>query len=76
VIKFLGSCNPENVRVPWSGSSSVCCGSGCGVSSQEVQVTSDSMILDVLERLGIVLPLGVVGLAAEFVPKFCSEHWP
>ena len=22
------------------------------------------------------LPLGVVGLAAEFVPKVCSGHWP
>ena len=29
-----------------------------------------------LEHLGVELPLGVVGLAAEFVPKVCSGHWP
>ena len=22
------------------------------------------------------LPLGAVGLAVEFVPQVCSEHWP
>ena len=27
-----------------------------------------------LEHLGVELPLGVVGLAAEFVPKVCSGH--
>jgi hypothetical protein len=26
--------------------------------------------------LGVELPLGVVGLAAEFVPKVCSGRWP
>ena len=30
------------------------------------------MILGVLECLGVELPLGVVGLAAEFRPKVCS----
>jgi hypothetical protein len=34
------------------------------------------MILGVLERLGLDLPLDVVGLAAEFAPKFCSGHQP
>ena len=34
------------------------------------------MILGVLECLGVELPLGVVGLAVEFVPKVCSEHRP
>jgi hypothetical protein len=29
-----------------------------------------------LEHLGVELPLGVVGLTADFVPKVCSEHWP
>jgi hypothetical protein len=28
-----------------------------------------------LEHLGVDLPLGVVGLAVEFVPKVCSGHW-
>jgi hypothetical protein len=30
------------------------------------------MILGALERLGVELPLGVVGLAAEFAPMVCS----
>jgi hypothetical protein len=34
------------------------------------------MILEVLECLGVELPLGVVGLAVEFVPKVCSGHCP
>ena len=34
------------------------------------------MILGVLEHLGVELPLGVVGLAAEFEHKVCSGHWP
>jgi hypothetical protein len=29
------------------------------------------MILGMLEHLGVELPLGVVGLAVEFVPKDC-----
>ena len=41
-----------------------------------VLLTSDPMILGVLKRLGVELPLGVVGLAVEFVPKVCSGHWP
>ena len=36
---------------------------------------SDPMILGVLECLGVELPLGVVGLVAEFGPKVCSGHW-
>ena len=35
----------------------------------------DPLILGVLELLGLELPLGVVGLAVEFVPKVCSGHW-
>jgi hypothetical protein len=34
----------------------------------------DPVILGVLERLGVELPVGVVGLAAEFTPKVCSGH--
>jgi hypothetical protein len=34
------------------------------------------MILGVLECLGVDLPLDVVGLAMEFMPKVCSGHWP
>ena len=32
------------------------------------------MILGVLELLGTEIPLGIVGLAVEFVPKVCSQH--
>jgi hypothetical protein len=35
-----------------------------------------SLILGMLEHLGVALPLDVVGLAAEFVPKVCSGCWP
>ena len=41
-----------------------------------VLLTSDPMIIRVLEHLGVELPLGVVGLDAEFEPKVCSGHWP
>jgi hypothetical protein len=41
-----------------------------------VLFTSDPMILGVLEHLGVELPLGVVGLAVEFVPKVCSGYQP
>jgi hypothetical protein len=41
-----------------------------------VLLTSDPLILGVLEHLGVELPLGVVGLAAEFVPKVCSGRLP
>jgi hypothetical protein len=34
----------------------------------------DPEILGVLEHQGVELPLGVVGLAAEFAPKVCSGH--
>ena len=34
----------------------------------------DPADLGVLEHLGVELLLGVVGLAAEFAPKTCSEH--
>jgi hypothetical protein len=37
-----------------------------------VLLTSDPLILGTLEHLGVELPLGVVGLAAEFAPKVCS----
>ena len=36
----------------------------------------DSVILVVLECLGVELPLDVVGLAAEFLPNVCSGHEP
>lgn len=32
------------------------------------------MILCVLKHLGMELPLGVAGLAVEFIPKVCSGH--
>jgi hypothetical protein len=41
-----------------------------------VFLTSDPMILEVLEHLGVELPLGVVRLAAEFATRVCSGHWP
>ena len=37
-----------------------------------VLLTSDPMILGILERLGVELLLGVVGLIVEFKPKVCS----
>ena len=36
----------------------------------------DPVVLDVLELLEMELPLGVMGLTAEFMPKVCSEHQP
>ena len=36
----------------------------------------DPMILGVLDCLGVELPLGVVGLTAEFVPIVCSGPGP
>ena len=36
----------------------------------------DPMILGVLEHLGVKLPLGVMGLAAEFSSKVCLGLWP
>jgi hypothetical protein len=33
------------------------------------------MVLGVLDPLGVDLLLGAVGLAAEFVPRFCSGRW-
>ena len=36
-----------------------------------VLLTSDPMILGVLECLEVDLPLGVVGLVVEFSPKVC-----
>ena len=34
------------------------------------------MVLGVLEHLGVELPLSVVRLTVDFVPKVCSGHWP
>lgn len=34
-----------------------------------------TVILGVLEHLGVGLPPGVVGLGAEPVLKVCSGHW-
>ena len=36
----------------------------------------DPVVLDVLELLEMELPLGVMGLTAEFMPKVCSGHQP
>ena len=41
-----------------------------------VLLTSDPMILGVLECLGLEFPLGVVGLGSEFGSKVCSGLWP
>jgi hypothetical protein len=35
---------------------------------------ASSVILCVLEDLGVKLPLGVVGLGVEPAPKVCSGH--
>ena len=34
------------------------------------------MVLGVLEHLGVELPLSVVRLTVDFVPKVCSGHRP
>ena len=38
-----------------------------------VLLTSDLLILGPLEHLVVELPLGIVGLGAEFAPKVCSK---
>ena len=63
----------------WSGGVPVCLGHAGPSYSQCwdrccVLLTSDPMILGVLELLGVALPLGVVGLAMEFVPKVCHKE--
>jgi hypothetical protein len=40
----------------------------------ELSFLCDPVILGVLEHLGVDLPLGVVGLGTEPVPKVCSGH--
>ena len=37
-------------------------------------VVASLVILGVSEHLGVKLPLGVVGLGEELVPKVCSVH--
>ena len=39
-------------------------------------VATSPGILGVIKNLGVELPLGVVGLCAETVPKVCSGHSP
>jgi hypothetical protein len=60
-------------RSHWSGRVPVSldpAGPGYSVLEQTLfLLTSDPMILGVLEHLGVEPPLGAVGLAAEFVPK-------
>ena len=96
-----------------NGTSSGCCGTGCGVCAQSLLraltqtrknlchwsggvpgclgpagpsyfwcwgrrcflLTSNPLILGTLEYMGVNLPLGIVGLAAEFKPKVCSGLW-
>jgi hypothetical protein len=108
----LLSYDPGHVRVLGNGTSSGCCGTGCGVCAQSllraltqtrknlchwsggvpgclgpagpsyfwcwgrccVLPTSDSIMLGMLEHLGMELPLGVLGLAAEFAPNVCLGH--
>ena len=61
--------------VPWclghnGPSYFLCCDRCC------VLRTSDPMILSMLEHMGVGLPLGVVELAEELMPKVSSRHWP
>ena len=51
--------------IPWV---SVTAGVGQNV------VASSPVILGVLENLRVELPLGVLGLGVELVPKICSGH--
>jgi hypothetical protein len=68
---------PERIQCHWSGRVPMFLDptgtSYCWQSFDRccVLLTSDPMILGVLEHLGVEFPLGVVGLAAEFVSKIC-----
>ena len=57
-----GTCWSQLLPVCWSR----CC----------VLLTGVPKILGELECLGVALPLGIVELAGEFVPKVCSGHSP
>ena len=46
-----------------------------GVGADVVSYTSEPMILGMLEHLGVDLPLGVLGLAAEFKPNATQEEF-
>jgi hypothetical protein len=41
-----------------------------------VLLTSDPMMPRMLDHLGVELALGIVGLAAVFMPKVCLGHRP
>ena len=58
--RVSGSLNPDGPSYSWYWDR--CC----------VLLISDPMILGVLECLGVELPVGVVGLTAEFVLEVCS----
>jgi hypothetical protein len=84
VPKVCSGYQPRQTRrnlCHWSGRVPVCLGptgpsnSGCW-NRCCVLLTSNPVILGVLESPRVELPLGVVGMAAEFVPKVCSGHQP
>ena len=64
LVEFLHAWVPLVLVTPTVGDS--CC----------VFLPCDPLILGQLEHLGVELPLGVLGLAVEFVPKVCSWCQP
>lgn len=70
------SYDPGHFRAPGSGVLSGHYRSGCRVNAPcLLRALVQTMILGVLEHLGVGLSLDVVGMCVEPVPKVCSVHW-
>lgn len=62
-------------RAPGSWALSGCCRSVCSASAPGLLwVQVQTVFLGVLELLGVEIPLGIMGLGVEPVPKVCSGH--
>jgi len=67
---------PEGTHATdWAGIPASLDPGGPSYSGCWADVTSSSMNLGLLEHLGVGLPLGVVGMGVEPVPKVFSGHW-
>jgi hypothetical protein len=68
---ILLHCDPGCVKVSRHWLPSVCCRSGCRASVPGllwVERTYATVVLGISEHLGIVLPLGIVGVGADPAP--------
>jgi hypothetical protein len=70
-VHNLGNIRPHMQR-PESQNKLIMCSVTPGVGAD---VWGSPMFLDMLEHLGMELPLGLVGLDSEQAPKVCSGHW-